>query len=528
MFTDDIKPPEPVEIERIEDAHAVCFLFVAQISAIVGSGLLAQQTAALFGDSSKSVWFSSIISIYALALIPMVGQAADYFGRKWITVGLSVMAVVGPLVISRAQNMGTVIAGFNLLGPAMSAQATMYAIPSEIVPRRYRAIVQTVVNMSTGSGAVIAIMVGGALLRNNDLENYRIYWYVVAGLYALGSLGITIGYRPPPRELELTLTTLEKIRKLDFTGLFLIGSGLALFSMGLQWSGNPYNWRDAYVLGPFIIGILLIICFVIYSWRLRRDGFMHHDLFGDRNFALALVVIFLEGVVFFAANSYLAYEWSVLFHLDLLQSGYRFALAFVGSITFAPLAGLYTTRTKRLREPLVLGFVIFTITFALMAAIKASTPSWVSWVYSPLIGIGLGFILPTVYVAAQMSTPAAMISVTTSVATATRSLGGAVGLAINNALFTGTLNRKLPQNVAAAAAIRAVPGATPPILASAGSAYTQAYIESFRKAWIAAAAFSAVGIIFTVAFRNPKTAFSAKIDAPVEINVTTSEKVADA
>lgn len=450
--------------------------------------------------------------------MPVVGQATDYFGRKWITVILSAMGVVGPIVISRSQSMSTVIAGFNLLGPAMATQATTFAIPSEIVPRQHRALAQAAINISTGAGAIVAFIMGGALLRENHLENYRIYWYVAAGLYFLGCLGVLLGYRPPPRELQVSLTVLEKLQKLDFIGLILVGSALALFSMGLQWSGNPYSWGDAHVLGPFIIGIGFLVAFIFYSWRIRSDGFMNHKLFGDRNFALVLALVFLEGLVFFAVNSYLSYEVSVLYDLNLLQSGYRLVVTFAGSMIFAFLAGAFITHTKRLREAAVVGMALFVLAFSLLASIKASTQQWETWLYSLIIGLGLGCVLPTIYVTAQISTPLEMISVATSITSATRSFGGAVGLAVNNALFTDSLTKKIPEKVAAAVlpldfpvsgldtlisalisedeqAVQGVPGITPQTLEAASIAVTNAYIQSFRNAWIAAAAFSASGLI---------------------------------
>ncbi|KAH7409711.1 major facilitator superfamily domain-containing protein [Cadophora sp. MPI-SDFR-AT-0126] len=478
--------------------------------------------------------------------MPVVGQACDYFGRKWLMIILSSMGAVGPLVISRAQNMGTLMAGFILSGPALASQATTFAIASEIIPRQHRGLAQSAISMSMGIGGVISILMGGALLRNNELENYRIYWYVAATLYFIGCLGVAVGYRPPPRDLQLSLTTLQKLRKLDFLGLILIGGGLALFSIGLQWSVTSYSWTDPHVLGPFLVSIVLMIGFVVYSWLLRDDGFMDHKLFGDRNFPMALALIFLEGLSFFAANSYLAFEIGVLYRLDLLESGYRFAVLFVGSIVFAMVVGVYITYSKQVREPIVVGFVFFVLGFALFAAIDAHTEKWKTWISSLLVGTGLGFVLPTLYVTAHMSTPKGMISVTTSIASATRSFGGAVGVAVNNALFTHSFNKKLPQKVAAAVlplgfppsqlgmlipalasgneeAIRAVSGTTPQMLGAAGSALIDAYVGSFQKAWIAAAAFSAAGLTIALFLRNPKPDFNSHIDAPVEVRVAHHE-----
>ncbi|KAK0112588.1 hypothetical protein ONS95_014332 [Cadophora gregata] len=52
---------------------AICFLALSQLVIIIGSGLLAQAMGTLFGDVNNSVWFSSIILIESIALMPVVG-----------------------------------------------------------------------------------------------------------------------------------------------------------------------------------------------------------------------------------------------------------------------------------------------------------------------------------------------------------------------------------------------------------------------------------------------------------------------
>ncbi len=60
--------------------------------------------AAHFHTPSKSVWFHQSINILAAVLSPMVAQAADYWGRKWLPVSLSLAGGVGSLVVSRASS----------------------------------------------------------------------------------------------------------------------------------------------------------------------------------------------------------------------------------------------------------------------------------------------------------------------------------------------------------------------------------------------------------------------------------------
>ncbi|KAJ9625494.1 hypothetical protein H2203_004251 [Taxawa tesnikishii (nom. ined.)] len=512
----EVVPEVHVHGKTIIVVIATNAIVFSQLFAVIGSGLLAQGTSSLLGDSSKSVWLSTVIAIFTLALNPPLSQAADYWGRRWIIVITSVFGVIGSLVISRAQDIATLIVGFCILGIAFGCQSLLYAVVSEVLPRKFRPLGQASLNITSAIAAVVGILLGGGLLRHNNLENYRIYWYVAAGFYAVGTLGILLGYNPPPRELQ-ALTVTEKLRRLDWVGYCLITIGLTLFSIGLQWSGNPYTWHDAPVLAPFIIGMSLMLGFCVFEWRFKADGLLNHKLFGHRNFPISLFAVFLEGLAFFTTNTYFAFEVSLLGGNDLFEAGLRFIILFAGGVVFSFLVGLYSTKTKSLRGP----------------------------------GIGLGLILTTITVAAQMSTPAELISVTTGLVTACRSLGGAVGLAINSAIFSNTLSSNLPKDVAAAvvpldfpleslgeliqalasndpATIAKVPGATPQIIGAAVEALKEAYSTSFRNTWIAACSFCAVGVVAACFCRNPTSEFNGHIDAPAEVSLVELQKELEA
>jgi len=515
---------QPVPSKANQETQSVCFVAFAQLVSVVGCGATAQSTAGYLGNESDYIWMPSIITIMSLALIPPLGQAADYWGRRNVILVTSFWGIIGPIIISRAHNMTTVMAGIGVLGISFGCQATLYAIPSEILHRRQRALGQATVNISAGAGAIVGVLMSGALFRYGNIGNFRIYWYVNTAIYAVGWIGIFIGYTPPLRELQTSLTTAQRLRRLDWIGFFLISAGLALFAIALQFSGNPYSWRDAHVLAIFIIGVVLLISFGAYEWLGRNDGILAHALFQDRNLPIALAGTFLEGLTFFTANTYFIFEIIALLSLDSWTACLRFVLLFVSSIVVAFAIGAYTTWTKQLRETLVFGFACLVAFNAAQSSIKHTTPTANSYGYAIIGGIGIGAILGNIVVAAQMSAPREMISVTTSLMLACRSFGAACGLAINNAIFTNTLSSKLPTKIAAAvlplgfpaaeigaligaltsgsqAAVEQVPSVTPQIAEAAGGALVDSYTIAFHNLWVASCAFSALGLVCE--FRPP-------------------------
>ncbi|KAL2206926.1 MFS general substrate transporter [Sarocladium strictum] len=517
---------------------AVNLIYFTQLVNIVGSGALTQDVAAAVGGASTSIWYTQVIAIFTVVLSIPVSQAADLWGRKVFLVSLTACGCVGAIVVSRAVNASGAIAGFSITGISYGAQPLLHAIVSEVLARKYRPWAQASVNVSASLGAICGLLVGGALTRYNNSSGFRIYWYMVAGIYAVTTVVCQLLYNPGPRALQLELTTREKVARLDWVGYAIFTPALVLFCMSLAWSQNPYPWSDAHVSATFSIGLALAVALVVYEWRGRRDGMFHHDLFAHRNFALALLCVFAEGVVFFCANNFFAYEVSVLFSTDSLVTGAHYCIAFVMFAVSAIFTGLWCSKRHTIRIPSVIAFASFVIFNVLMATVSSSTTESQIWGFPVFLGIGLGMCLTALITAAHFATPRELIAITSGLMISMRSLGGSVGLAIYNAVFSSGLSKNLGPEIAAAVlpkgfspsdlpklipalmshddqALQGIPGATPEIIASGYAGLREAYLLSFRYVWVTAGCISFAALITSVFIQNPSEQFNSEIDAPI-------------
>lgn len=296
-------------------------------------------------------------------LVPPIGQAADFWGRKWFLVVPSAIGVVGLIVVSRCTSIGMAIAGQTLIGVSYGAQGLLYAVASEIVPRRFRPAAQGGLNASLAGGGIVALLAGEAMIRDFH-DGFRDFYYLAVAMLASATLIIALLYNPPLRPLQKTLTLQEKLRRLDWMGYALITVGITLFAIALSWAKNPYPWKSAYVLAPFFIGIVVIIALAIHQTKFKKDGLFHHDLFKhDRNFALAFVIILIDGMAFQASNNYFAFEASILYETDPVRVGLRFAIVFFAAIASSFVCAVYSSYRRTVRGPIVLSFVLFTIFF---------------------------------------------------------------------------------------------------------------------------------------------------------------------
>jgi MFS family permease len=255
------------------------------------------------------------------------------------------------------------IAGEAICGIVYGSQPLLYAVVSEILPRKYRPAAQGGVNASLAAGGIVALLAGSAMIKNYK-DGFRIFWYFVAAILAVSAIICAICYNPPPRPLQLRLTQKQKLGHLDFVAYILLAIGTVLFVMGLSWGDNPYPWTDAHVLAPLLVGAAILAAFLIYEIKFKKDGLLHHGLFReDRNFAICLFVMFVDGMAFFAANNYYAFEVSVLYETDPIRVGLRFCMVFFGSIVSSLAIAVYASITKQVRLPIVVSFALFVVFF---------------------------------------------------------------------------------------------------------------------------------------------------------------------
>lgn len=314
--------------------------------------------AAEIGGSSMVLWLPQLILIVNIALASPFSQAADYWGRKIFLVSLSLVAIFGSIIVSRANSMGVALFGNFVAALVTTAQPITWTVASEIVPRRFRMSAQSGISLIYALGGITGLVGGSALGEING--GWRIVWYINAGLFALSAILMFIFYQPPVFPLQSSLTFREKLGRLDWVGISLLAPSLTLFVMALTWSDNPYSWSDGHILGPFIVGMIGILLLAVYEVRFKKDGLFHHGLFRHRNAIISLFAIGLEGLAFLGANTYFPMEVSLLgFETKSIMVGLRFATVFMVATPVSVLVAAYCTRARQLRLPLVVAFLCF-------------------------------------------------------------------------------------------------------------------------------------------------------------------------
>jgi MFS family permease len=166
--------------------------------------------------------------------------------------------------------------------------------------------------------------VGGTLLADALVSRatWRISFYLTIAYSGFSLLGTALVYFPPSHPRPDEKTKWEEFKELDFIGAILFVSGLAVFLYGLNSGGNTYPWVSAGTLVPLILGFIVFLGSFIYDFIFPKDPLFPWYLFQKfGEFSSLLALVFVAGMVFFAASALNAQTILYLYTADAIQIG---------------------------------------------------------------------------------------------------------------------------------------------------------------------------------------------------------------
>lgn len=220
--------------------------------------------------------------------------------------------------------MGGILGGQALTSIGLGTTALGYSAPSAMCPRRWRPMIQALLNIGAACGAIPASLTAGALLSSDPVTGWKtVYWIQIAlGVAAVVFFFVACKVFCFHSKIVIQLTSLllldnpvQQVRKetgnwkesvytIDLVGISLLASGLLLLILGISFGGNPYPWSSATPISLIVVGFSLLVAFG--AWETKRgDGILPVAMFSNRNFPLAIISIFLEGVLLFGVVVFL-------------------------------------------------------------------------------------------------------------------------------------------------------------------------------------------------------------------------------
>ncbi|WP_250030291.1 MFS transporter [Paractinoplanes maris] len=369
------------------------------------------------------------VDAYVLVLagfLVMAGSAADRWGRRRVfQLGLATFGL-GSLLCGLAPSIGWLIAarvlqavGGTMLNPVAAAiVGTTFPGPAE----RARAL--GVFSAMTGLSQALGPIVGGALV--GTFGWHAIFW-VNLPIVAVAMLGAA-RFIPESRA--------PRARRFDPVGQVLVVVVLAGTVYAIIES-RKFGWTSPVILGLLAVAVLALVGLLAYEPR-RADPLLELRLFRSLPFSAALSIS-LAGLCGFGAFLFVTTQYlQTVRGLSPLTAGLSLLPVGIAVAIVSPLTGrLVAARGPRL--PLVVAGGALAAGGAASLGLGPATPLPALLATYSLFGIFLGTVIAPITTTALAGMPRSMAALATSLPSAARQTGTALGVAISGTIVASAL-----------------------------------------------------------------------------------------
>jgi MFS family permease len=183
--------------------------------------------------------------------------------------------------------------------------------------------------------------------------------------------------------------------------------------------------------------VILLVAFVRIENR-AVDPVVPFALFRNRVVSVSIIVGFLAGIAMFAAITFVPLLAQGVLGATATQAG-TFLTPLMLSWVLSSIVGGRLLIKLGSRTLVLAGLVLMLIGFCALATFSRDTPRLVMMAELILIGAGLGLTMLTLLIASQHAVRREQLGITTSLNQFSRSMGGALGVAILGALLAAGL-----------------------------------------------------------------------------------------
>ncbi|KAJ2146218.1 hypothetical protein IW136_000653 [Coemansia sp. RSA 678] len=389
-----------------------------------------------YHDLSNGIWIITIYLLSTTAAQPLFGKFSDILGRFQAVTAAVVIFCVGSVLCAAANSMGMLLAGRAIQGIGGGGMISMTSvILSDVTAERDRGKYTSFLAASWGIASAVGPVMGGAIVEN---ASWRIIFWINLPV-CVPTLVVLFFALNIPRPQG---STKEKLQRIDFLGTLLFQCSIIPLILAFSWGGQGHKWISGQVLGVICASVAVGAVFVIIEWKVALEPIVPLHLFKSRNVTASSICHFCLGACVYAPLMFIPlWELAVKGSTET-EAGLRILPLMIGMVITASVSGIITNRFGRYREMIWICGVLIAVGNSLLILFKPDTSSGERIGVLSITGLGLGFGIQTLLIAAQCSVEGLDMAATTSLVIFMRTLGGIFGLSILSSVLNNSLRSK--------------------------------------------------------------------------------------
>ena len=373
-------------------------------------------------------WVLTSYIVAAAIMTSPLGWTAMRFGRKKLFIVCAAGFTLASMLCGVAQTIEQMVA-FRLLQGVFGAALVplSQAVMLDIYPPEMRGKAMAIWGMGVMLGPIMGPTLGGWL---TDSYSWRWVFFVNLPFGILTVLGLSVFMRETPTRGDIPFS---------WFGFLTLSLGIGALQMMLD-RGQEQSWFESNEIIVEAILSLAGFYFFLSDALTSERPFIPLRIFRDWNFSIALIFMFLIGIILLATMALVTPYIQNLMGYPVLASGYLLGTRGVGTFFAMMMVGRLSGKVDP-RLMVFFGLALATATLYAMVGWTPETSAQTITIDSIGQGVGLGFVFVPLNTIAFATLPSAIRTDGVALWTLIRNLGSSVGISLVIASLTHDMTK---------------------------------------------------------------------------------------
>jgi len=369
-------------------------------------------------------WVLTSYIVAAAIMTAPAGWLAVRFGRKRIFIISAAGFTIASLLCGAAQGITDMVLYRMLQGVFGAALVPLsQAVMMDIFPAEKRGQAMAIWGMGVMLGPIMGPTLGGWLT-----EYYSWRWVFLINLpFGIATVLGLMAFMPD---------TKPKAISFDWLGFATLSLAIGVFQLMLD-RGETLGWFGSReIVAEAIIAASAAYLFLAHTLTAEKP-FIPLGLFGDRNFTLGVVFMFVVGILLLASVALITPFVQNVMGYPVLQAGFLLGTRGIGTMISMMVVGRLLQFTDA-RLLIATGLGLSALSLWVMTGITPEISQFTIIWTSVVQGVGLGLIFVPLNTVAFATLPAMLRTEGAAMWTLIRNLGSSIGVSIVIAELTST------------------------------------------------------------------------------------------